>query len=71
MNAFFGTDLDKILRAQGIDTLILMGHATSGVILSPVRYAADARLQVDSNRTQLTPETWPAPPRDAWCGVSM
>jgi len=42
VNAFFGTDLDMMLRAQGRDTLILMGHATSGVILSPVRYAADA-----------------------------
>jgi len=42
VNAFFGTDLDMILRAQGRDTLILVGHATSGVILSTIRYAADA-----------------------------
>jgi nicotinamidase-related amidase len=42
VNAFYGTDLDMILHAQGIDTLVLMGHATSGVILSTVRYAADA-----------------------------
>lgn len=42
VSAFFGTDLDMILKAQGRDTLILMGHATSGVILSTVRYAADA-----------------------------
>ena len=42
VNAFFGTDLDLILRAQGVDTLILQGHATSGVILSTVRYGADA-----------------------------
>ena len=42
VGAFFGTDLDMILRAQDRDTLILMGHATSGVILSTVRYAADA-----------------------------
>ena len=46
VNAFFGTDLDVILRSQGVDTLILMGHATSGVILSTVRYAADADYQV-------------------------
>ena len=46
VNAFFGTDLDMMLRAQGRDTLILMGHATSGVILSTVRYAADYRLIV-------------------------
>ena len=42
VNAFFGTDLDMMLRAQGRDTLVMMGHATSGVILSTVRYAADA-----------------------------
>ncbi len=42
VNAFFGTDLDMILRARGIETLVLLGHATSGVILSTVRYAADA-----------------------------
>jgi nicotinamidase-related amidase len=46
VNAFFGTDLDMILRAQDIDTLLLMGHATSGVILSTVRYAADADYQI-------------------------
>ena len=46
VNAFFGTDLDVILRSQGVDTLILMGHATSGVILSTVRYAADADYQL-------------------------
>jgi nicotinamidase-related amidase len=42
VNAFFGTDLEIILRAHAIDTLVLLGHATSGVILSTVRYAADA-----------------------------
>ncbi len=42
VGAFWGTDLAMVLGAQGIDTLILMGHATSGVILSTVRYAADA-----------------------------
>lgn len=42
VNAFFGTDLEMVLRAQGVDTLVLLGHATSGVILSTVRYAADA-----------------------------
>jgi nicotinamidase-related amidase len=42
VNAFFGTDLEMLLRAHDIDTLVLLGHATSGVILSTVRYAADA-----------------------------
>lgn len=39
--AFSTTDLETILRAQGITTLVLMGIATSGVILSTVRWAAD------------------------------
>ena len=41
INAFFGTDLDMILRANGIDTLILMGIATSGVVLSTTLDASD------------------------------
>jgi nicotinamidase-related amidase len=40
-SAFSGSAFDTILRAQGIETIILMGHATSGVILSTVRLAAD------------------------------
>ena len=42
VNAFTGTDLDMILRANGIETLLLAGIATSGVVLSTVRHAADA-----------------------------
>jgi nicotinamidase-related amidase len=42
VNAFAGTDLEMVLRANGIDTLILAGLATSGVVLSTVRHAADA-----------------------------
>jgi nicotinamidase-related amidase len=42
VSAFAGTDLDMILRANGIDTLILSGITTSGVVLSTVRHAADA-----------------------------
>ena len=42
VGAFTGTDLDMILRAQGIERLILAGIATSGVVLSTVRHAADA-----------------------------
>lgn len=41
VGAFTGTDLDMILRAQGIETLVLFGIATSGVVLSTVRHAAD------------------------------
>jgi nicotinamidase-related amidase len=42
VGAFAGTDLDMILRAHGVDTLLLTGIATSGVVLSTVRHAADA-----------------------------
>jgi len=42
VGAFLGTDLDMILRAQQVRTLVLAGVATSGVVLSTVRYAADA-----------------------------
>jgi nicotinamidase-related amidase len=42
VSAFAGTDLDMILRANAIDTLVLAGLATSGVVLSTVRHAADA-----------------------------
>jgi len=41
VSAFVGSDLDVVLRAQGIDSLILSGIATSGVVLSTLRYAAD------------------------------
>jgi nicotinamidase-related amidase len=40
--AFPGTDLEMILRANGVDTLVLAGISTSGVVLSTVRHAADA-----------------------------
>ena len=42
VSAFTGTDLDMILRANGVNTLVLTGIATSGVILSTVRHASDA-----------------------------
>jgi nicotinamidase-related amidase len=42
VGAFHGTDLDMILRAHDINTLILLGYATSGVVLSTTRYASDA-----------------------------
>jgi nicotinamidase-related amidase len=45
-SAFSGSAFEMILRAQNIDTLILMGHATSGVILSTVRVAADLDYQL-------------------------
>ena len=42
ISAFAGTDLDRILRAKDIDTFILFGIATSGVVLSSLLHASDA-----------------------------
>jgi nicotinamidase-related amidase len=42
VGAFSGTDLDMVLRAKGVETLVLTGLATSGVVLSTVRHGADA-----------------------------
>jgi nicotinamidase-related amidase len=42
VSAFAGTDLGMILRARGIDTLVLFGIATSGVVLSTLLEACDA-----------------------------
>jgi nicotinamidase-related amidase len=42
VDAFHGTDLEVILRARDIDTLILFGIATSGVVLSTLLRASDA-----------------------------
>ncbi|WP_406116159.1 MFS transporter [Streptomyces sp. NBC_01014] len=41
VSAFAGSDLDMVLRAGGIDSLVLTGIATSGVVLSTLRQAAD------------------------------
>jgi nicotinamidase-related amidase len=41
VNALYGTGLDVALRANDIATLIILGYATSGVVLSTLRFAAD------------------------------
>jgi nicotinamidase-related amidase len=41
ISAFAGTDLEMILRAKDIDTLILFGMSTSGVVLSTLLHASD------------------------------
>jgi nicotinamidase-related amidase len=38
---FVGADLETLLRANGIDTLVLAGVRTSGCVLSTVRHAGD------------------------------
>jgi len=46
ISAFTGTDLAMILRANDIDTLVLYGIATSGVVLSTLLEAADADFRL-------------------------
>ena len=41
VSAFAGSDLDVVLRSLGVTSLVLMGIATRGVVLSTVRQAAD------------------------------
>ena len=41
VSAFTGSDLDVLLRGAGADTIVLSGIATSGVVLSTLRQAAD------------------------------
>jgi nicotinamidase-related amidase len=46
VSAFAGSDLDVVLRAQSIGHLVLAGIATSGVVLSTLRQAADLDYQL-------------------------
>ncbi len=41
VGAFSDTDLETVLRSGGINSLVLCGITTSGVVLSTVRWAAD------------------------------
>jgi len=41
VSAFAGNALQMILQAQGIENLVLFGIATSGIVLSTLRQAAD------------------------------
>jgi nicotinamidase-related amidase len=41
VSAFAGSDLDVVLRAGAVEELVLCGIATSGVVLSTLRAAAD------------------------------
>lgn len=46
VSAFAGTDLDLLLRAHGIETLVLLGVATSGVVLATLLAAFDADYEL-------------------------
>lgn len=46
VSAFTGSDLEVVLRGQGIQQLVLAGISTSGVVLSTTREAADKDFQL-------------------------
>ena len=46
VSAFTGSDLEVVLRAAGTEHLVLTGIATSGVVLSTLRQAADLDYQL-------------------------
>ncbi|CCH80352.1 Isochorismatase-family hydrolase [Nostocoides japonicum T1-X7] len=46
VGAFSTTDLADQLAARGVDTVVLSGISTSGVVLSTVRDAADRDLRI-------------------------
>ncbi|OAP55633.1 hypothetical protein AYL99_09785 [Fonsecaea erecta] len=41
VSALHGTDLDLVLRSLGVETLVIAGLSTSGVVMSTVRQGAD------------------------------
>jgi nicotinamidase-related amidase len=45
-SAFAGSDLEVVLRSLDVTALVLAGYATSGVVLSTLRQAADLDFQV-------------------------
>lgn len=46
VSAFAGSDLELVLRSGGIETLVLAGVTTSGVVLSTLRQAADLDYRI-------------------------
>jgi nicotinamidase-related amidase len=46
VGAFAHTELDLVLRGNGVDTILLCGISTSGVVLSTVRHAYDHDYRV-------------------------
>jgi nicotinamidase-related amidase len=46
VNAFYGTDLQLVLGSRSVTRLVLCGVATSGVVLSTLRDAADRDYEV-------------------------
>ena len=46
VSAFSGSDLEVVLRSNRITHLVLTGYATSGIVLSTVREAADKDYRI-------------------------
>ena len=46
VSAFRGTDLDLLLRARGIDTLMMAGVTTTGVVFSTLAEASDLDYRI-------------------------
>jgi nicotinamidase-related amidase len=46
VGGFSSTDLDMVLRARDVHSLILLGISTSGVVLSTLRDAADRDFEI-------------------------
>ncbi len=46
VGAFSTTDMETVLRSMGVTNLVLAGISTSGVVLSTVRWAADADYEI-------------------------
>ena len=46
VSSFVGSDLEVLLRGLGVRHLVLTGVATSGVVLSTLRAAADLDFQI-------------------------
>lgn len=46
VSAFFGTELDMILRCSTTDHLVIAGLATSGAVLSTIRQAMDLDYRI-------------------------
>lgn len=46
VSAFTGSDLEVVLRSKGIQHIVLTGVATSGVVLSTTREAADKDYRI-------------------------
>jgi nicotinamidase-related amidase len=46
VSAFTGSDLEVLLRSNGIQQIVLCGVATSGVVLSTLREAADKDYKI-------------------------